>query len=95
MVRFKLVLGELALQRTDVFHVDVGGHRVSSYSGGLFEHRITVHSGEQMSNNTRANLGIFSGKFASLPERLDDFVIDKFSEGDKGLLAIPVGARIT
>ena len=59
MVRFKLVRGELALQRTDVFHVDVGGHRGSSDSGGLFERRITVRavqSSEQVSNDTRTNV---------------------------------------
>ena len=47
-----------------------------------------------MSNNTRANCRIFSGKFASLPERFDDFAIDKSSKGDKGLLPISLGAHI-
>ena len=48
-----------------------------------------------MRNNTGEDGWIFSGKFASLPERFDDFAIDKFSKGDKGLLPIPLGAHIT
>jgi hypothetical protein len=48
-----------------------------------------------MSNNMRARRWMFSGMLASLPEGSDDFFIDKFSKGDKGLLSIPLGARTT
>jgi len=41
-----------------------------------------------MSNNTRANRRISGGMFSSLLERSDDFFIDKFAKGDKGLLSV-------
>ena len=64
---------------------------LDGFSSGGSPAGLSYECSEQVSNDTRANFGIFfDGKIACFPERPPDFAIDDFPKGDNGLLSIPL-----